>query len=103
MLTPLNKNVLVKQDTAAEKTAGGLFIPENAREKASGRGTVLAMAPKAKEVLDSYPGEEKVRVGTVVAFQKYAGTRVGGTEDLLMIEADELLGFYVEPAGEDKA
>lgn len=87
MLIPLNKNVLVKQDSAEQVTKGGIHVPAVAQEKKAGSGVVLAIATKARDLL---PG---VHVGTKVTFQRYAGTPVGADKELLMIEADELLGF----------
>lgn len=87
MLVPLNKNVLVQQDAAEEKTAGGLFIPEVAKQKGSGAGVVVALSRAAAKEMEF----EGVTVGSRVTFPKYAGTRVAGTEDMLMLEASEIL------------
>lgn len=92
MLIPLNKNVLVQQDKAEERTKGGLFIPETAQQKGSGSGVVVALSTAAAKELEW----ERVKVGTRVTFQKYAGTRVAGTEDMLMLEASDLLAVWQE-------
>ena len=97
-LQPLNKNLVVQQAAAETVTPGGLVIPEAAKEKNSGRGVVLAMAPGAISVLNKDLRDVGVHVGSTVVFQKYAGTRVAGTNDILVLEADEVLGVMAEDA-----
>lgn len=87
---PLNDRVLVKRVDVEEKTAGGLFIPETAKEKPS-RGEVIAIG--SGKVLDNgtrMPLE--VKVGDIVLFGKYAGNEIklDGVEHLVMREEDIL-------------
>ena len=89
-LKPLNDRVLVKRLESEEKTAGGLFIPDTAKEKPS-KGQVVAAGPgKAGE-----NGEHvalAVKAGDMVLFNKYAGTEVklDGVDHLVMREEDIL-------------
>ena len=89
-LKPLNDRVLVKRLESEEKTAGGLFIPDTAKEKPS-KGQVVAAGPgKAGE-----NGERvalAVTAGDMVLFNKYAGTEVklDGVDHLVMREEDIL-------------
>ena len=87
---PLNDRVLVKRLESEEKTAGGLFIPDTAKEKPS-RGQVVAVGPgkcddSGKRVSMS------VKAGDTVLFNKYAGTEIklDGEEHLVMREDDIL-------------
>ncbi len=86
-LKPLNDRVLVKRMDAEEKTAGGLYIPDNAKEKPS-RGEVIAVGPGKVENGVRVPLE--VKPGDTVLFTKYAGTelKVDGVEHLIMREDD---------------
>jgi chaperonin GroES len=89
-LMPLNDRVLVKRLESEEKTAGGLYIPDTAKEKPS-KGEVIAVGPGKMD--DS--GKRvamAVKAGDVVLFNKYAGTEVklDGVEHLVMREDDIL-------------
>lgn len=89
-LMPLNDRVLVKRLESEEKTAGGLYIPDTAKEKPS-RGEVVAAGP-GKVADDGKRVEMTVKAGDVVLFNKYAGTEVklDGAEHLVMREDDIL-------------
>ena len=87
---PLNDRVLVKRLESEEKTAGGLFIPDTAKEKPS-RGEVVAVGPGKPD--DS--GKRVplgIKAGDIVLFNKYAGTEIklDGVEHLVMREDDIL-------------
>ncbi|MDK2957666.1 MAG: chaperonin GroES [Desulfovibrionales bacterium] len=90
-LKPLNDRVLVKRLESEEKTAGGIIIPDSAKEKPQ-RGKVVAAGPGKLD--DS--GKRialNVKDGDEVLFNKYAGTevKVEGEEYLVMRE-DDILG-----------
>ncbi len=89
-LKPLNDRVLVKRLESEEKTAGGLFIPDTAKEKPS-KGQVVAVGP-GKYAEDGKRIEMSVKAGQEVLFNKYAGTEVklDGVEHLVMREEDIL-------------
>lgn len=89
-LRPLGDRVLVQRAEAEEKTAGGILLPESAKDKPK-EGTILAVGDG--KVLDS--GERQkltVKVGDRVLFSSYAGTEVklSGEEYLIMSENDVL-------------
>lgn len=89
-LKPLNDRVLVKRLESEEKTAGGLFIPDTAKEKPS-KGSVIAVGPgKIDEAGKRIP--MSVNPGDEVLFNKYAGTEVklDGVDHLVMREEDIL-------------
>ena len=87
---PLSDKVLVKRVDVEEKTAGGLFIPETAKEKPS-RGEVIAIG--SGKVLDNGTRIAlEVKKGDIVLFGKYAGSEIklDGVEHLIMREEDIL-------------
>jgi chaperonin GroES len=90
-LKPLNDRVLVKRLESEEKTAGGIIIPDSAKEKPQ-RGKIVAAGPGKLD--DS--GKRialNVKDGEEVLFNKYAGTevKIEGEEYLVMRE-DDILG-----------
>ena len=89
-LKPLNDRVLVKRLESEEKTAGGLYIPDTAKEKPS-RGVVVAAGP-GKRADDGKLIAMTVKANDTVLFSKYAGTEIklDGEEHLVMREDDIL-------------
>jgi chaperonin GroES len=89
-LTPLNDRVLVKRLESEEKTSGGLYIPDTAKEKPS-KGQVIAAGP-GKIADNGSRIALAVKAGDEVLFNKYAGTEVklDGIEHLVMREEDIL-------------
>ena len=89
-LKPLNDRVLVKRLESEEKTAGGLYIPDTAKEKPS-KGQIVAVGPgKFDEQGKRIP--MTVQPGNEVLFNKYAGTEVklDNVDHLVMREEDIL-------------
>ena len=89
-IRPLGEKVLIERLQAEERTAGGLVLPDTAKEKPQ-RGTVLAVGDG--RMLDSGErAEVQVRKGDTVLFASYAGTDIKyeGREYLLMNESDIL-------------
>lgn len=91
---PLADRVAVRPEPAEEKTAGGLYVPDTAKEKPQ-RGTVVAVGEGRIE-----NGERvhmSVKEGDAVLYGKYAGTEISldGEEILIMKESD-LLGIIEE-------
>ena len=87
---PLHDRVLVRRVTAEEKTAGGIIIPDTAKEKPQ-EGKVLATGPgRIDDNGNRVPLD--VAEGDVVIFSKYGGTEVKyeGTEYLLLNARDIL-------------
>ena len=89
-LKPLNDRVLVKRLESEEKTAGGLYIPDTAKEKPS-KGQVVAVGP-GKIAENGSRVAMAVKKGDVVLFNKYAGTEIklDGVDHLVMREEDIL-------------
>ena len=89
-IKPLGEKILVKRLEAEEKTAGGIVLPDTAKEKPK-QGKVIALGDG--KLLDS--GERakfQVKVADTVIFTSYAGTEVtiDGEEYMLMSEDDIL-------------
>jgi chaperonin GroES len=80
---PLADRVLIQPAEAEQKTAGGIIIPDTAKEKPQ-RGTVVAVGPGKKDE------PLTVKVGDLVLYGKYAGTEitVDGNDYLIMRESD---------------
>jgi len=73
-IKPLDDRIVVEQCEAEEKTAGGIVLPDTAKEKPQ-RGTVVATGPG--KLLDSGErGQMSVKVGDEVFYGKYAGSDV---------------------------
>ena len=87
---PLHDRILVKRTAEDEKTAGGLIIPDSAKEKPQ-RGEIVA-AGKGRITEDGKVLPLEVKVGDKILFAKYAGTEIkfDGTEFLMMREEDVL-------------
>ena len=94
---PLHDRVLVRRVEAEEKTAGGIIIPDTAKEKPQ-EGEVIAVgAGKYKE--DGTRQELDVKAGDRVLFGKYSGSEIKiDGEELLIMREDEILGV-IERAG----
>ncbi|BCO10415.1 MULTISPECIES: co-chaperone GroES [Desulfolithobacter] len=90
-IRPLNDRILVKRLEGEEKTAGGIIIPDSAKEKPA-EGEVIAVGPG--KLGDN--GERvaiDVKVGDRVLFSKYGGTDVKlDGEDYLILREDDILG-----------
>lgn len=86
---PLGDRVLVKRIEDEEKTAGGIIIPDAAKEKGQ-KGSVLAVGPGPKDAAGKNIPLD-VKVGDIIYFGKYAGTEAG--KDHLIIREDEILGI----------
>jgi chaperonin GroES len=89
-IKPLADRVLVEALEAAEKTAGGLYIPDNAKEKPQ-KGKIIAVGP-GKAAENGTLIKPEVKVGDTVLYGKYAGTevQVDGKDYLIMRESDLL-------------
>ena len=87
-LKPLADRVVVRPLEAEEKTAGGLFIPDTAKEKPM-QGEIMAVGP-GKVGDDGKNIAMEVKVGDKVLYGKYSGTevRIDGEDFLIMRESD---------------
>ena len=89
-IRPLHDRVLVKRVDEEEKTAGGLFIPDSAKEKPIQAEVIAVGAGKRSKDGELTPLE--VKAGDRVLFSKYSGTevKIDGEEHLIMREDDIL-------------
>lgn len=89
-IRPLHDRVLVKRLDAEEKTAGGLIIPDSAKEKPI-QGQVIAVGA-GKRDKDGTIHALDVKAGDRILFSKYSGTevKIDGDERLIMREDDIL-------------
>ena len=89
-LQPLGDKVVVEREETQEKTAGGIFIPDAAKDKPS-RGTIIAIGT-GKLLDDGTRGEMQVKKGDRVLFTSYAPETItiDDEEFLLMSESDIL-------------
>jgi len=97
-IKPLHDRVIVRRlDENNEKTAGGLYIPETAKEKPQEGEVIAAGAGKYKE--DGTRQTLDVKEGDRVLFGKYSGSEIKiDGEELLIMREDEILGV-IERAG----
>ncbi len=89
-LKPLGDRVLVKVEAQEEKTAGGILLPDTAKEKPQ-VGEVSAVGPGKRNDEGNVIALE-VQVGNKVLYSKYAGTEIklGGDDYVLLTERDIL-------------
>jgi chaperonin GroES len=87
-IRPLADRVLVERVEAESKTAGGIVLPDTAKEKPQ-RGKIVAVG-KGKILDDGSQKEMQVKKGDEVLFTSYAGTdiKIDGKEYLIMDESD---------------
>ena len=94
---PLHDRVVVKRIDAEEKTAGGIIIPDTAKEKPS-QGEIIAVGPGALDDNNKRVVPE-VKAGDFVLFGKWSGTEVKiDGEELLIMKESDILGI-VEATG----
>src|SRR5262245_39727647 len=99
---PLHDRVVVKRIDAEEKSAGGIIIPDSAREKPS-QGEIIAVGPGGRDEAGKLVPLD-VQVGNRVLFGKWSGTEVklDGVEYLIMKESD-IMGVLEETKSKKKA
>ena len=89
-ITPLNDKIVVQRLEAEDKTAGGIILPDNAKEKPK-QGKILSVGD-GKVLENGSRAAFQVKAGDKVLFTSYAGTEVtvDGKEYLIMTEDDIL-------------
>ena len=99
---PLHDRILVRRIEADEKTAGGIIIPDTAKEKPS-EGEVIAVGPGARDDAGKII-ELDVKVGDRILFGKWSGTeiRLDG-EDLLIMKESDVMGVIEQTVTLKKA
>ena len=94
---PLHDRVVVRRIDAEEKTAGGIIIPDTAKEKPQ-QGEVLAVGPGKRDETGKLIALD-LKEGDQILFGKWSGTEVKiDGEDLLIMKEDDIMGV-VEGAG----
>jgi len=97
---PLHDRVLVRRIEAEEKTAGGIIIPDTAKEKPQ-EGEVIAAGTGARnDAGEVHPLE--VKAGDRILFGKWSGTEVRlNGEDLLIMKESDILGIVASGDKDD--
>jgi chaperonin GroES len=86
-IQPMNEHVLLRPIDAEERTAGGLYLPDTAREKPS-EGVILAVPAG---------GAEGLAIGDRVIYKAHAGEEIrADRQTFRLVPVGELLGKYVE-------
>jgi chaperonin GroES len=99
---PLHDRVVVKRIDAEDKSAGGIIIPDTAKEKPS-QGEIIAVGPGGRDEAGKLVPLD-VQVGNRVLFGKWSGTevKIDGVEYLIMKESD-IMGVLEESQSKKKA
>jgi chaperonin GroES len=99
---PLHDRVVVKRIDAEDKSAGGIIIPDTAKEKPS-QGEVIAVGPGGRDDNGKLIAID-LKAGDRVLFGKWSGTevKIDGQELLIMKESD-IMGVLDEPVARKKA
>ncbi len=83
---PLGDRIFVTYTEELERTAGGIYVPDSAREKPQ-RGKVEGVGKDVKTL----------KVGEQVLFDKYSGTKIRiGNDDCLILKEEDILGVFVD-------
>jgi chaperonin GroES len=91
-IRPLHDRIVIKRKTEEEKTAGGLYIPESAKERPT-EATVVSVG-KGRVQEDGSVTPLVVKAGDTVLFGKYAGTEIKlDGEELLIIREEDVLAI----------
>ena len=99
---PLHDRVVVKRIEAEDKTAGGIIIPDTAKEKPQ-QGEVIAVGPGGRDESGKLIPID-VQVGDRVLFGKWSGTEVKiDGQDLLIMKESDIMGVLEAPASKKKA
>ena len=94
---PLHDRVVVRRIDAEQKTAGGIIIPDTAKEKPQ-EGEVVAVGPGARDDNGTLV-ELSVKAGDRILFGKWSGTEVKiDGEDLLIMKESDILGVIESQA-----
>ena len=99
---PLHDRIVVRRVEAEEKSAGGIIIPDTAKEKPS-QGQIVAVGPGGRDEAGKLIPID-LKVGDIVLFGKWSGTevKIDGNEVLIMKESD-ILGVLEGQTASKKA
>lgn len=99
---PLHDRILVRRIETDEKTAGGIIIPDTAKEKPQ-EGEVIAVGPGARDEAGKLVPLD-VKVGDRILFGKWSGTEIKlDGEDLLIMKESDVMGVIGETSELKKA
>jgi chaperonin GroES len=99
---PLHDRILVRRIDADEKTAGGIIIPDTAKEKPQ-EGEVIAVGPGARDEAGKLIPLD-VKVGDRILFGKWSGTEIKlEREGLLIMKESDVMGVIEDVGGLKKA
>ncbi|OHV88669.1 co-chaperone GroES [Mesorhizobium sp. ORS 3428] len=99
---PLHDRVLVRRVEAEEKTAGGIIIPDTAKEKPQ-EGEVIAVGSGARDESGKLIPLD-VKVGDRILFGKWSGTEIKlNGEDLLIMKESDVMGVIDQTSALEKA
>jgi len=99
---PLHDRVVIRRVTAEEKTAGGIIIPDTAKEKPM-EGEVIAVGPGVRNEQGTLVALD-VKVGDHILFGKWSGTEVKiDGEELLIMKESDIMGIIEGRAAKQKA
>jgi len=99
---PLHDRVVVRRLTAEEKTAGGIIIPDTAKEKPM-EGEVISVGPGARNETGQLVPLD-VKSGDKILFGKWSGTEVKlNGEELLIMKESDIMGIIDVTAAKKKA
>ena len=99
---PLHDRVVVRRVESEEKTAGGIIIPDTAKEKPQ-EGEIIAVGPGARDETGKLVPLD-VKVGDRILFGKWSGTEVKiDGEDLLIMKESDVMGIIEGKAASRKA
>ena len=99
--SPLHDRVLVRRIEGDEKTAGGLIIPDSAKEKPQEGEIVAVGTGERKDSGDLIP--MSVKAGDKILFGKWSGTEIKlDGEELLIMKESDILGVITEKSGNAK-
>ena len=92
-LEPLGDRVVIRRESSEERTAGGIVLPDTAKEKPS-RGTIEAVG-NGKLLDDGTRSKSQVKIGDRVLFTSWGGeTFKVGDEELLLMREDDILAIF---------
>lgn len=91
-IRPLGDKILIQRTEAEAKTAGGILLPDTAKEKPK-RGKVIAVG-QGKLLEDGKRAQLQVKKGDEVLFSSYAGTDITvGTKEMIIMSEDDILAI----------
>tara|TARA_B100001179_G_C18494106_1_gene361313 strand:- start:404 stop:721 length:318 start_codon:yes stop_codon:yes gene_type:complete len=101
-IRPLHDRVLIRRLEEDQKTAGGIIIPDTAKEKPV-QGEVVAVGPGARAE-DGSVQPLDVKAGDIVLFGKWSGTEVKlDGEELVIMKESDIFGIVEKSAAKKKA